>query len=338
MRSVFLITKNPVPSGGTRVLHTLVDELRAMGRDVQVIDVDAAGWLMDASGKGIDSRHPQRLAAVTALTYGRRGRLRHAITRWLRSAGPPEWGDDVCLFVPEFQYKFAALAYPKTRKVLITQGHGVLLDCFSDRALPDVPMSAYSGHVVVSEICADTVLALGGAHPLRLCLPIGKDFSFAAIKSRTLAFMPRRASEEAAQVLDILRQRGRVAMPRVVALDRMPLAEVAAVMRDSLIFMVLSRREGFGLPAAEAMRCGCIVIGYDGQGGAEFMTPDIARPVREGRTLDVVEAIEGVLAEFDRDPVALDPVRQAASRRIALRYSEEAWRSSIKEAWDRLEM
>ena len=42
--------------------------------------------------------------------------------------------------------------------------------------------------------------------------------------------------------------------------------EVACALQDSLLFLSCGHPEGFGLPLAEAIACGCLVVGYHGLG------------------------------------------------------------------------
>ena len=42
------------------------------------------------------------------------------------------------------------------------------------------------------------------------------------------------------------------------------------LMKKSLIFLSFGHPEGFGLPVAEALACGCAVVGYSGLGGREL--------------------------------------------------------------------
>jgi hypothetical protein len=48
--------------------------------------------------------------------------------------------------------------------------------------------------------------------------------------------------------------------------------EVARIMRESALCLVLSRYESFGAVPLEALACGCIVAGFTGWGGREFAT------------------------------------------------------------------
>ena len=47
-------------------------------------------------------------------------------------------------------------------------------------------------------------------------------------------------------------------------------AEAAACLRESAIFLSLSRYEGLGLPPLESMASGCLVVGFPGDGGKEY--------------------------------------------------------------------
>ncbi len=47
--------------------------------------------------------------------------------------------------------------------------------------------------------------------------------------------------------------------------------KVAEELKKSNIFLNIGYPEGFPFPPLEAMACGCIVVGYTGGGGNEFM-------------------------------------------------------------------
>ena len=49
--------------------------------------------------------------------------------------------------------------------------------------------------------------------------------------------------------------------------------EVALALQEALLFLSCGHPEGFGLPLAEAIACGCLVVGYHGLAGRDFATP-----------------------------------------------------------------
>lgn len=100
-------------------------------------------------------------------------------------------------------------------------------------------------------------------------------------KKKQITFMPRKRSEDSKKILAALKARAVLNDWTVVPLDGLSAREVANVMRESMIFLSFSKREGFGLPPLEAMACGCLVVGFHGHGGAEFFDPDYCFPIPE---------------------------------------------------------
>jgi glycosyl transferase family 1 len=85
--------------------------------------------------------------------------------------------------------------------------------------------------------------------PLLPCAVDPGRFRPAARKKRQIAFMPRKLKADAAFISQV-DQRG-----------------------AWVKFLSLSHKESFGLPPLEAMACGCIVAGFHGDGGREYMIP-----------------------------------------------------------------
>ncbi|MEM8714374.1 MAG: tetratricopeptide repeat protein [Cyanobacteria bacterium P01_G01_bin.4] len=54
-------------------------------------------------------------------------------------------------------------------------------------------------------------------------------------------------------------------------LGTLPEADYAQCLRSSAIYLPPSAREGFNISVLEAMACGCLVVGYHGVGGDEYM-------------------------------------------------------------------
>ena len=99
--------------------------------------------------------------------------------------------------------------------------------------------------------------------------------------------------------------------------------EVASALQDALFFLSCGHPEGFGLPLAEAIACGCLVVGYHGLAGRDFALPHM-QVVEFGDLLGLLKGVEQELARFDAAPEAVIKERLASSETILRTYSLEA--------------
>lgn len=159
------------------------------------------------------------------------------------------------------------------------------------------------------------------------------EFPFQAHKEKLITYMPRKRPWEAVLIAEALVRRNRLQGYRVEALENIPRAEVAVKLSQTRIFISLLKNEALGFPAAEAMAAGCIVIGFDGLGTAEYFDSDVGIPVTEGDIAGVVAAVEKAIAEYETDPSRLDMMRKKASERVNDRYSKNAFEAHAIEAW-----
>jgi len=152
-------------------------------------------------------------------------------------------------------------------------------------------------------------------------------------RPRRIAYMPRRANSDAGQVLEVLRARGTLDDWEVVALKGLSHWQVAEELRRARIFLAFTQQEGFGLPAAEAMACGCYVIGNHGFGGREFFRPEFCAPVNHGDIISFAIAIEDALQMEKDHPGWCQERGNRASRYIHSAYSTAAERSDVLETY-----
>jgi glycosyltransferase involved in cell wall biosynthesis len=117
---------------------------------------------------------------------------------------------------------------------------------------------------------------------------------------RRIAMMPRKRPEDAAQIRRLLG--ARLESWEVVAIASSSEREVADALRSAPIFLALGKREGFGLPAAEAMACGCFVVGFPGFGGREIFDPAFSAPVEDGDVLSAARELSAAIAPYEREP------------------------------------
>lgn len=148
-------------------------------------------------------------------------------------------------------------------------------------------------------------------------------------EGRTISYMPRRGAADAELVLELLRGRGALEGWEVQALDGLSHAETAAALQRSTLFLHFTYQEGFGLPAAEAMACGNLVVGFHGYGGRELFDPDFSRPVPAGDVLTFARTVESVLAEEERRPGFCRSLGLAASAHVLATYTRERERDDV---------
>ena len=147
--------------------------------------------------------------------------------------------------------------------------------------------------------------------------------------------MPRRRGKElCAQVLSLLSVRGALDGWEVVSIDNCTQEETAEIFRSSAIFLSFSEREGFGMPPAEAMACGCYIVGFTGLGGREFFYPGLCTQVEEGNIFSLAKAAEDTMRNFDSDPAAVRELALKASAAIRDDYSLEKQIGDLREFFE----
>ncbi len=155
-------------------------------------------------------------------------------------------------------------------------------------------------------------------------------------KKKQICFMPRKNVEDPKQVLYLLRYRKKLAGWMIREIDKVSEARAAEIIRESAVLMSFGAPEGFGLPVAEALASGTIVVGYHGNGGREFFTSEYGFPIEVGQILTYARTLESVLEEYSRDVTRLQEMAKRASEFMRREYSPEAERKSIVSSWRRV--
>lgn len=149
-------------------------------------------------------------------------------------------------------------------------------------------------------------------------------------KEKRILYMPRKRGRDIEEALMLVNQAGLLRGWHVDTVDGKSESEVAELMRRAMVFISGSFREGFGMPPAEAMACGCVVVGWTGIAGREFMLPGVAYPVPEGDVLHCANTLKEVLSQ----PVdKLIATGEMASEYIRNTYSSTEEEKSVLEAW-----
>lgn len=156
-------------------------------------------------------------------------------------------------------------------------------------------------------------------------------------KKDLICYFPRKNIEDARQVVNILKARkGALGDFQLRPLDKLSQSEVADNLREAKIFLSFGYPEGFGLPAAEAMACGCVVAGYHGGGGREFFQSDFSRPIEVGDIIGFAKSVEDLIKLSREDPQSFESLGISAAAYIARNYSLEEEETTIVTIWKRL--
>jgi glycosyltransferase involved in cell wall biosynthesis len=153
-------------------------------------------------------------------------------------------------------------------------------------------------------------------------------------KTRSIAYMPRKRREEATEVLAILGARGALDGWDVVPIANRSEAETAEILRGASVFLSFSHREGFGLPPAEALACGCVVAGFHGFGGRDISPHALWVP--EGDVREFARTVERILESWDRDSQSWARLGDEAARHIRSTYTPHTFRETVDAAFDGL--
>ena len=168
----------------------------------------------------------------------------------------------------------------------------------------------------------------------RFRLSIDPDrFAYQGEKKRQICFSRIKNQSDALQVVNILKFRGVLKDFELVPFINVPQDEVARILRESLLFLSFGYPEGFGLPAAEALSCGCVVIGFHGGGGREFFKPEFSYPIEQGDIIAFAQTVEAVIREYRRNPMGILEKGKAASEFIHENYSAGLEEREVVGAW-----
>lgn len=128
--------------------------------------------------------------------------------------------------------------------------------------------------IITTSNYLSTVLSNNGVKPTHI-IPYGIDSTIfipdsARQEQLTIGYMPRKNKEE----FDLIKQLGGSDFKKYTFLeiDGLSQSEVIRNLQRCNIFLALSKDEGWGLPPFEASLCGCLIIGYHGKGGKDWLT------------------------------------------------------------------
>lgn len=157
-----------------------------------------------------------------------------------------------------------------------------------------------------------------------------------ALKKKQIAFMPRKLEDDIIQLINILKIRDNLKNWDFIPINNKTEDEVANILNESLIFLSLNHREGFGLPPAEAMASGCIVIGYAGQGGKEYFNPNFSFQIDEGNIIQFANKVEEIGQKLEKNDTKTIEMSKYATDHILNNYNLKNEEDSIISTWKKI--
>jgi glycosyltransferase involved in cell wall biosynthesis len=300
----YLAPMEKKPSGGIKVIYKHVDLLNGMGAPAAVLH-ESEGFRCDWF------QNETKVISSKSLHFR---------------------ANDI-LVIPECYGPGLRSLPAAMRKVIFNQGPHHTFDRIhlptTERGDPYTNVTNILGMVTVSN---DGVELLHTAFPK---VPIFKIRNFIDSKIfkpesrasyRRIGYIPSRRTAELDELIHLLRASGSLDAYgwALKPIQGMPEREVARALQDCGIFISLSERDGFGLPAAEAMACGSYVVGYTGGGGKEFFDSAYCHP-----TTDTTELFQGLLDAMALPEEARRSMGLKASEVVRGRYSEDGLKSDL---------
>lgn len=293
-RILYATFATPRHSGGVHVGVQHVQLLREAGRDAWL-------WLPDNDNR----------------------------TSWIERSVPviggpqtPVGADDL-LVLPEVPIVVGRDPAPGARKVIFNQNHFYTY-ATSPGAQAWAPYPGWDPAPAVWTVSIESRDLLTALHPE---LPVslvpnlvdGELFAPRDSSRALVSWFPRKRPREASLLRTLLYRDARLAGVALRELVDVPRADVADTLGATTVFVSLGHSEGFGLPVAEALASGCLVVGYDGGGGNELFDAPGAWRIREQRPLLLRDAV----ADLVRRAPQLGALRNANRTWVLERYSAE---------------
>lgn len=221
----------------------------------------------------------------------------------------------------------------KIRRVMFCQNHYFFDQTLRpDERLADFPIDAF---ICVSEPIAAYLRDVHGVpDPVVIRPGIMQRRVPEKEKKLRVCFMPRKRLIESGTIVHRLNYLyPEHADVEFVSIHGLHPEKVAEVMAECAVFLSLSVNEGLGLPPLEAMRSGCLVVGYHGGGGLDYATEENGLWYDSATPAGLVDLLADTLTRLKAEPDSFAPML-AAGRRTADRYRLDVMQEELCRFWE----
>jgi hypothetical protein len=243
--------------------------------------------------------------------------------------------DDILIF-PDYYGNRLINIYPLCKKVLYVQGWSFIFSNWNTEV--SQRNDSHMNHIIVnSDYSYEYIKKIWAKIPIsKVRHSINFPFIYQDEKKKMISYSSRRLPEHSKQIVKALRLRQKINDWEIIDINKnnnnIKPEDFANSLKQSAIFLSFSNNEGFGLPPAEAMKCGCIVIGYTGYGGREYFLEEFSYPIEERNILQFVKTIEEVALNYSNPDIKIKGL--LASEYISQNYNDEIEKQDIIKCWE----
>lgn len=246
--------------------------------------------------------------------------------------------DEDFYIVPEFCYPEFSTTIKLGRKILFVQDvFGFCRAYKRDLKSKEKLIKNFEFIITTSNASSNAVKELTNVNPLFIPQYIdNKNYFPSKNKIRQICYMPRKRPDEIETLTSCLRTQKIFDNWRWKPIFNVAEDERNYIINQSAIFLSFSHQEGFGLPPAEAMSAGCLVVGYTGVGGEEYFDSSLCIKVSDGDIIEFMKSIKYAVNMFDNDRKKFDEMRFAAAQNILMKYNYDEMYNSVTSIFEKI--
>jgi hypothetical protein len=242
--------------------------------------------------------------------------------------------DDIVVIPEDYSAALDAFRNAHVRKYIFCQNHFyVFKGLQGDESWEDFGISCvFCSSEAISEFVSsvfgyDEVPIVHYAIPLDIFKPREKRLQ--------IAYMPRKRATE----IDFIKKLFNRAYPQYkeipwICIDKVEEGKAAQILGESAVFLSTSLYEGFGLPPLEALACGCIVVGFHGYGGLEYVTDNNGFWCEEGNIIECARTLGHVVSLIEDHNETIHKVKQEGLK-TAGKYTFDRQEKDLIDFWKR---
>ena len=327
------------PSGGRKMLYWLVDFLNSNNQEAYIVH-------QNLNFKSTWFQHNTPIVYLFNYGQSNDGSLKkiiksglYTIHSWFKGIKCIQLNSetDILYFPETFLNQIDSPVYPPFNKWIVNQNAYFLLKQ-NFKALQKLQLcdEKSTGVLNFSKLNADYTTNLFGNKLKQIQISAFVDDIFVSEsnipkeKKKQIAVMPRRGNIQLQGIKKMLLLAGVIETNQWVEIENNSQEEVEQILSESLVFLSFSEFEGLGLPVAEAMCLGCIVVGNPANGGEELFELNSDFKINHGDWIQATQKINEIFEQFDLNPHFFDSHRAQNRAHILANYTKDSVEKNFK--------